>query len=64
MLFQTTAEDLEAFASAAGDVKYLKLGAVDETTGLLNALVEYDDQCSIPAALQLHSLLLNGNQIK
>ncbi|KAA0201605.1 hypothetical protein HAZT_HAZT004958 [Hyalella azteca] len=37
---ETTAEQLEDFASSAGDVKFLRLGDVDATTGKLNALVD------------------------
>ena len=61
---QTTVEQLEEFAGAAGAVKYLRLGSDDDNTGVINGLVEYAEQKHIPAALQLHSQMLNGMQVK
>lgn len=63
-LIQTTAEELEEFASTAGDVKFLRMGEIDPATGLLNALVEFTDQSFIPSALQLHSKIFKGFQVK
>lgn len=60
---QTTTDELEAFVSTVGDVKYMRLGGVDDA-GTVSALVELANQLDIPAALQLHSQALNGNQIK
>ncbi|KAF2368180.1 RNA recognition motif domain [Trinorchestia longiramus] len=59
----TTADQLEEFASAAGDVKFLRLGDVDPVTGKMNALVEYCSQTAVPPALCLQSLVLNGSQV-